>query len=110
MMDQESLRAQLSAERAELGLRLNTPVETARGDEGDLATQAQNKERLLWLANDARMRLAGIEKALERLEQGTYGLCARCHNPIPDERLSIMPLTLHCIECQSQLERTHKRP
>lgn len=37
--------------------------------------------------------------ALRRIEHGTYGYCATCGNPIPYERLSVMPETAYCVGC-----------
>jgi RNA polymerase-binding transcription factor DksA len=70
---------------------------------------AENKERDLWLANDARQRLELIEQALRRLEEGTYGKCAHCGKPIPEERLEMLPLTSYDVECQSKLEKKIRR-
>lgn len=40
-----------------------------------------------------------IVKALERLDEGTYGTCVKCEQPIPYGRLSVMPATEHCVGC-----------
>lgn len=109
MIDLDALRAKLHKERQELLSRAQAPLETARGDEADLAVMAENKERDLWLANDAKQRLELIEKALQRLEKGTYGKCAHCGRPIPEERLVALPLTLYDVECQSKLEKKGRR-
>lgn len=87
-------------------LRAQTPIETAKGDDADIAAMSQNKAHSMWLADDAKQKLAAIEKALERIEQGKYGACAHCSKPIPEERLMAMPLTLYCVACQSRTERS----
>ncbi len=104
-MDTETLKIKLLKERAELLGRSDVPVETARGDEADLAAMAENKERELWLANDAKQRLELIDKALARIANGTYGKCINCGKPIPEERLEALPLTLYDVACQSKLEK-----
>lgn len=109
MLDLDAIRSQLTRERNELLNRLQAPLEMARGDDADLATMAQNKEHALWLAQDARQRLEAIEKALQRIERGNYGLCVNCGKPIPEERLLAVPLTLYDIECQTKLERKPRR-
>ncbi len=96
-------------ERAELLGRAEVPVETARGDDADLSVMAENKERELWLANDAKQRLEAINKALTRIEKGTYGKCINCGKLIPEERLRALPLTLYDVECQSKLEKKNRR-
>ncbi len=54
--------------------------------------------------NEARV-LAAIDAALERIEQGTYGLCASCGKPIAAERLEALPYATQCIECKRKDER-----
>jgi DnaK suppressor protein len=104
----QSLQEKLQKERADLLGRALPPIETARGDEADLALMAENKERELWLANDLRQRLELIDKALRRIHNGTYGKCAHCGNPIPEERLEALPLTLYDVVCQSKLEKKNR--
>jgi RNA polymerase-binding transcription factor DksA len=58
--------------------------------------------RVLKLA--AESALAEIEGALRRLEQGTYGTCERCSQPIPWERLEVLPMTGLCTLCQWMAE------
>jgi len=40
-----------------------------------------------------------LDSALRRLEEGTYGLCVSCHNPIPYGRLLVMPEATYCVRC-----------
>lgn len=47
-------------------------------------------------ADSARVEL---ERAMHRLELGEYGLCAGCSQPIPFDRLIVMPATEHCVGC-----------
>ncbi len=108
-MDIQAIKEKLIKERTELLSRAEPPPETARGDEGDLAVMAENKERELWLANDAKQRLDMIEKALARIANGTYGKCVNCGKPIPEERLTLLPLTLYDVECQGKLEKKVRR-
>jgi DnaK suppressor protein len=61
--------------------------------------------RVLKLA--AESALADIEGALRRLEQGTYGRCERCAEPIPWERLEVLPMTGLCTSCQWMAEADH---
>ena len=48
---------------------------------------------------DADARLDAIEAALERLDNGTYGNCTSCEQPIPFGRLLVMPEATHCVGC-----------
>ncbi len=51
------------------------------------------------LATELRTALSDVEHALEKLEQGTFGVCEKCHKPISPARLEAMPAVHRCIEC-----------
>ena len=63
-------------------------------------------ERELELALDDResAELNQVEEALQRIEAGTYGLCADCQVPIAPARLQAAPEALRCVHCQEKLE------
>ena len=67
------------------------------------AMQAQ--EMSLATRRRAELQLSRIESALERIEQGTYGDCVRCGEPISDARLDFDPAVLLCIGCATDSER-----
>jgi DnaK suppressor protein len=48
--------------------------------------------------------LLGIDEALHRLEEGTYGVCADCAQEIPEARLKALPFATRCRECQERFE------
>jgi len=60
-------------------------------DLGDSANQVLNKEEFLYERNQAQARLKEIERALQRIESGTYGFSEVSGTPIPIERLKVMP-------------------
>lgn len=49
--------------------------------------------------------LTRIDRALEAMDEGTYGLCDECGCHIPFERLKIEPMTQHCVDCKSKWEQ-----
>jgi len=51
------------------------------------------------LLQQSRERVANLEQALSRLEQGTYGTCSRCGGPIHPDRLAVLPDVRMCIDC-----------
>ena len=53
------------------------------------------------LRHGARVALAGIEAALDRMDRGRYGACVECEAPIPLERLEILPAVALCTACQT---------
>ena len=54
------------------------------------------------LAAKLRATLDEVEHALEQLDQGTYGTCENCHEPIAEARLEAMPTARYCISCASK--------
>lgn len=74
----------------------------AQGRSANFSEQAQereNEEVLNALEEKDRQELLQINRALSRIEQGTYSTCANCGEVIKAERLNIIPFTELCIEC-----------
>jgi DnaK suppressor protein len=63
------------------------------------ATIAFEREHTAALISQARQHLAAIDAALERLEQGSYGRCTSCGQPIAPARLAARPTAATCISC-----------
>jgi len=80
---------------------------TAR-DEEDQATVSLMAETSFTLLGPKRQELEAIEEALQRLENGSYGLCEVCGQLIEPRRLEIMPETPLCRGCMSQREKLAK--
>ena len=72
---------------------------------GDVATATFERELSETLEDNAEAVLAAVNRALERIENGTYGTCRRCGRAIPDERLEALPYAELCIDDQRALER-----
>jgi RNA polymerase-binding protein DksA len=72
---------------------------------GDAATATYDRELEYSLEDGEERVLGAIDRALTRIDQGTYGTCARCGRPIPQERLEARPWAELCIEHQRELER-----
>jgi RNA polymerase-binding protein DksA len=72
---------------------------------GDLATATFDREMASTLEENSTHVLAEIDGALERIENGTFGICARCGNPIGSERLEALPWATLCIDCKRRQER-----
>jgi DnaK suppressor protein len=71
-------------------------------DDGSNVAEA---ERIVTVTEDLQDILQLVNAALERMDQGTYGLCLRCGKAIGAARLDAFPYVAYCIECQSLLER-----
>ena len=67
---------------------------------GDAATVTFNREMDYSLEDNTGHVLAAIDEALKRIEEGTFGTCARCGQPIAEERLEAMPHATKCIDCK----------
>jgi DnaK suppressor protein len=75
------------------------------GDEGDRADTERTHEVSVLLSERHKEKLLAIEEALERIREGTYGVCEECGDEIGPGRLKAMPLTTLCVSCQSRLEK-----
>jgi DnaK suppressor protein len=73
-------------------------------DEIDLCCFTALKESLFARASQNRGRLRLIQRALERINDGSFGICAGCEGAIGLKRLQAVPWASHCIHCQEQAE------
>jgi len=78
------------------------------GDEGDIAVDIMDTELDLGAATSASESLAEIEHALNKLDEGTYGVCEGCGERIPEPRLRAMPFARLCVRCKEQEEKTQR--
>ncbi len=74
-------------------------------DIGDMSSNSYNQEVLMNLSNAQRRAAADIDAALERIDGGVYGLCARCEEEIPARRMEVRPFSRYCVECKSEVEK-----
>jgi RNA polymerase-binding transcription factor DksA len=116
----DELRERLLAERVELEAQLATleentfaasqsdmSGEVAFDDEtADAGTATFERERDLSIENNVRDLLAKIDRAIRRMDAGTYGLCDRCGKPIEKARIKALPYVDLCIkDAQAQSRR-----
>ncbi|MCB0411806.1 MAG: TraR/DksA C4-type zinc finger protein [Bdellovibrionales bacterium] len=83
-----------------------------KGDEADLSTSVLQENQLLASQQRMRERLLDIEKALARLQMGTYGFCEETEEPIEPERLRALPwtsLSIEGAEIRESLTRKSRR-
>ena len=108
-VDLEAARASLNAERerlmTELGVPIENPGQMTYGSQAAAASQVFEQQRDLALRDRSRLELSRVEAALRSIDDGTYGTCTNCGNPIPPERLEAIPWTPHCIDCARKLGR-----
>lgn len=76
-------------------------------DLADVASSTFEREKGLALESSVQQMLAQVEEALGRMEEGTYGICQRCGDPIDVARLRVLPFATLCIRCKELEEKTN---
>ena len=98
-------RAAALAQIEALGREFDEVVAASRSSNADDehdpegATIAFERQQVVALLEQARQRLADVEAALARREEGSYGICESCGRPIAPERLAARPAARTCIDC-----------
>jgi RNA polymerase-binding protein DksA len=118
--DLDELRKRLLEERAELESQLTTIEETSFAssqsdmsgevsfdeENADAGTFTFERERDLSIENNVRDLMGKIDRALSRMDEGTYGVCSRCGKPIEKARVKALPYVDLCIkDAQAQTRR-----
>ena len=111
MNDYEEVRNSLIAMLEELDERLMKITEDVKHTEEPLpkdfaeqAVQTENDEVLDYLGNSTRSEIDQVRQAIARIDEGGYGVCESCGEPIRKERLKALPFTRLCIKCAEKLE------
>lgn len=96
----EEERASLQAQLAELGFGAQGRIEydSNFADTSQVTAERGENEAL---ASQLKEALSDVEKALGKIEAGTYGTCERCGHAIAPARLEAKPASAYCIECAS---------
>jgi len=102
----EAEKKRLTEELEQLMASANPPDERREGSpfgkREEEATEALELEKRLVLEKRIKEQLIGVEHALHKYEEGTYGFCDSCGQPIDPERLEAIPEASLCIKCKSQ--------
>lgn len=114
-LDLEAVAQRLREDRVEVSARIATmtkdlesviaaSVDSNADDEHDPEGQtiAYERSQLSALIRAAQEHLSGIEQATSRLEQGSYGTCEVCLEPIPAARLAVRPIARTCVLCTTR--------
>jgi RNA polymerase-binding transcription factor len=114
----EASRRQLETLAAQCGEEagLHRPLHEAVGgvvsgipENIDLAQAIAGREMTDTLVHLLEQNREQVEHALERLRQGSYGVCEGCGRRIPEARLSFQPAATRCVECQVSWDRINLR-
>jgi RNA polymerase-binding transcription factor len=92
---QKILADQVEVERERIEPKL-----TANSDRADRAYAYDYRGRRISFLDQLKDHLAEVNKALQRIDEGTYGICTNCGKPIMFERLDALPEAELCIDCQ----------
>ncbi|MEU5309755.1 TraR/DksA C4-type zinc finger protein [Streptomyces sp. NPDC021562] len=101
------LRTEIEASENALAGLMRDSGDGAGDDEADTGTKNITREHELALAANAREMLEQTERALQKLDAGTYGLCENCGNPIGKARMQAFPRATLCVECKQKQERRY---
>lgn len=96
----------LQSMRTELKQRINAidsdvhhKKEPVEKDFAEQVTQRENDEVLSAIDEEAHQTVRLIDAALARIKDGSYGLCVRCGEQIPEKRLEALPYATTCVDC-----------
>lgn len=101
------LREEIDSSEQSLAGLMRDSGDGAGDDDADTGTKNITREHELALAANAREMLTQFERALQRLDAGTYGLCENCGNPIGKARMQAFPRATLCVECKQKQERRY---
>ncbi|MFR9722248.1 TraR/DksA family transcriptional regulator [Streptomyces sp. MS19] len=101
----DRLGAEIAASEAALTGLMRDSGDGAGDDQADTGSKNVTREHEMALASNAREMLYQTERALRRLEAGTYGLCENCGNAIGKARMQAFPRATLCVDCKQKQER-----
>jgi DnaK suppressor protein len=111
----EGFRRDLFARREQLASDLRKATAEFIGDDSmytdviDQASADTDKTFAMQMKNRERDTLWQIDSALKRIEEGNFGECERCDEPISEARIRAFPFTTLCIDCKAELESEEQR-
>lgn len=99
------LRAQLASITEDIDELVADAASATGDDQADTGSRAFERDQEVQVAQNAQELLEQSERALSRLEQGNYGLCESCGQPIAKGRLQAYPSATLCVTCKAKQER-----
>jgi DnaK suppressor protein len=100
-----ALRADIERAESDIASRLGDAVGDAGDDQADVGAKTFEREHELALTHNARELLAQNERAIARIDAGTYGTCESCGEAIGKARLQAFPRATLCVSCKQREER-----
>jgi len=103
--ERERLRTELNMAEEELHDLMRDAGDGAGNDQADVGSASFERDHEMSLANNARLMLAQTEHALARIDDGSYGICESCGQPVGKMRLMAFPRATLCLSCKQREER-----
>jgi RNA polymerase-binding transcription factor len=103
--DATGLRADIAEAEAQIADRLDSGLRDDGDDEADAGVKTFEREHEFVMTSNARNLLEQTEKALARIDAGSYGVCESCGEPIGKARLMAFPRAVLCVTCKQREER-----
>jgi DnaK suppressor protein len=101
----DALRADIERAESDIASRLGDAVGDAGDDQADVGAKTFEREHELALTHNSRELLGQNERAIARIETGTYGTCESCGEAIGKARLQAFPRATLCVTCKQREER-----
>ena len=112
-MTENRYRAALASRAAELsrmlGNRSGLQVESAADELDQILLRSERELTAERILRESKL-LRDVRAALARLDDGSYGVCARCEEDISQKRLNAIPWTRYCLHCQEQIDQENGAP
>jgi RNA polymerase-binding transcription factor len=99
------LRQDISSAESEIAARLGDAVGDAGDDSADAGAKTFEREHELALTQNARELLAQTQRVLSKIDDGSYGVCESCGQPVGKARLQAFPRATLCVACKQREER-----
>lgn len=103
--DAAGLRRDIEQAESQIADQLEGGILDAGDDEADVGAKTFEREHEFAMTSNARHLLEQTERALARIDAGTYGACESCGQPIGKARLMAFPRAVLCVTCKQREER-----
>jgi len=103
MLKRKKILLDLESNRS---LEKMTETELSRGDTMDIAGMNTEKEMSIVMRLRSSQEMKLIDKAIDKMRRGIYGICEKCEESIEAKRLKAKPYVPYCLECQEEAEKS----
>ena len=97
----QELEQQLATMQGRLANIKRDATHEYSGDSAEQAQERENDEVVDAIGNETAQSIQAIQAALERIDQGSYGVCANCGEDIGEARLKVVPEATRCVDCSA---------